>query len=61
MVAVTIAVTVAVAVAIAVTVSQMESHVVIHNGIDTVVSHTYILSEDKNEACKRSTTTLHNQ
>ena len=39
----------------------MESHVVIHNGIDTVVSHKYILLEDNNEVCKRSTTTQHDQ
>ena len=46
---------------VTVAVSCMELHVVIHIAIDTVVSCTYILSEDKNEVCKRSTTTLHDQ
>ena len=39
----------------------MESHVVIHNGIDTVASHTYVWLEDNNKVCKRSTTIQHDQ
>ena len=39
----------------------MESHVVVCNGINTVVSCTYMLLEDNNEVCKRSTTTQHDQ
>ena len=41
--------------------SHIESHVVICNGINTVVSCTYILLEDNDEVCNRITTTQHNQ